>query len=80
MKYVCVFLLSILMAAILTGGAVLAKGKGTKGVFSYLLRAEMLAARRGIACVMIPAKTTHRYTFIVNFLREIPLIWYYCIF
>lgn len=187
MEYVCVFLLSILMAAILTGGAVLAKGKGTKGDISYLLvlgckvkgqnpgkllrnridaayrylmehpdvicivsgyqsgegtiseaecmqreltamgideshiwrepyasstleniqfgaamieertgakpeklgilssehhllRAEMLAARQGISCVLIPAKTTRFFVFVVNFLREIPLIWYYSIF
>ena len=46
----------------------------------HLLRAQLLAARQGIACAAIPAKTTHFLTFIVNFLREIPLIWYYSIF
>ena len=46
----------------------------------HLLRAQLLAARQNIACVMIPAKTDHAVTFIVNFLREIPLIWYYSIF
>lgn len=46
----------------------------------HLLRAGLLAERQGIACVLIPAKTARFWVFTVNFLREIPLIWYYSIF
>lgn len=46
----------------------------------HLLRARLLAKRQGIDCVMIPAKTTNLRVFIVNFLREIPLLWYYTLF
>lgn len=52
----------------------------TLGILSsehHLLRAKLLAKRQGINCIMLPAKTHNRKTFIVNFLREIPLIWYY---
>lgn len=45
----------------------------------HLFRAKLLAKRQRINCVMLPAKTTDRKTFIVNFLREIPLIWYYSV-
>ena len=45
----------------------------------HLLRAKLLAKRQRINCVMLPAKTTDWKTFIVNFLREIPLIWYYSV-
>lgn len=46
----------------------------------HLLRAQMMAAQQGIRCAAVPAKTEDPVTFIVNFLREIPLIWYYSIF
>ena len=46
----------------------------------HLLRAGLLAARQGIQCVLIPAKTARFGVFAVNFLREIPLIWYYSFF
>ena len=46
----------------------------------HLCRAGLLAKRQGIKTVLIPAKTTKLSVFIPNFLREIPLIWYYIIF
>ena len=46
----------------------------------HLCRAGLLAKRQGIETVRIPAKTTKISVFIPNFLREIPLIWYYIIF
>lgn len=46
----------------------------------HLCRAALLASKQGIKTVLIPAKTTKLSVFIPNFLREIPLIWYYIIF
>lgn len=46
----------------------------------HLFRAALLAKRQGIKTVLIPAKTTKLSVFIPNFLREIPLVWYYSIF
>lgn len=46
----------------------------------HLFRAGLLAKRQGIKTVLIPAKTTKLSVFIPNFLREIPLVWYYIIF
>lgn len=67
--------------------ALIEEKTGTKperiGILSsehHLLRAELLAARQGIACTMIPARTSNTRVLITNFLREIPLIWYYSIF
>ena len=60
------------------------KATGTRpkvlGVLSsehHLCRAGLLAKRQGIQTVLIPAKTRKISVFIPNFLREIPLIWYY---
>ena len=46
----------------------------------HLCRAGLLAKRLGIQTVRIPAKTEKISVLIPNFLREIPLIWYYIIF
>ena len=46
----------------------------------HLLRARLLATRQGISCALIPAKTSNLRVFVVNFLREIPLLWYYILF
>jgi uncharacterized SAM-binding protein YcdF (DUF218 family) len=46
----------------------------------HLCRAGLLAKRQGIETVSIPAKTAKLSVLIPNFLREIPLIWYYIIF
>jgi uncharacterized SAM-binding protein YcdF (DUF218 family) len=46
----------------------------------HLCRAGLLAKRQGIETVRIPAKTAKLSVLIPNFLREIPLIWYYIIF
>ena len=46
----------------------------------HLFRAGLLARRQGIPIATIPAKTKVRSILIRNFLREIPLIWYYIIF
>ena len=56
---------------------------GVLGVLSsehHLCRAGLLAKRQGIQTVRIPAKTAKLSVLIPNFLREIPLIWYYIIF
>ena len=56
---------------------------GKIGVLSsehHLLRARLLATRQGISCALIPAKTSNLRVFVVNFLREIPLLWYYILF
>jgi uncharacterized SAM-binding protein YcdF (DUF218 family) len=46
----------------------------------HLLRARLLASRQGITCALLPAKTSNKRVFLVNFLREIPLLWYYILF
>ena len=56
---------------------------GVLGVLSsehHLCRAGLLAKRQGIRTVRIPAKTKKLSVLIPNFLREIPLIWYFIIF
>ena len=67
--------------------ALIEEKTGTKperiGILSsehHLLRAQLLASRQGIACTMVPARTSNARVLITNFLREIPLIWYYSIF
>ena len=46
----------------------------------HLCRAGLLAKRLGIQTVRVPEKTEKISVLIPNFLREIPLIWYYIIF
>ena len=56
---------------------------GVLGVLSsehHLCRTGLLAKRQGIQTVLIPARTTKLSVLIPNFLREIPLIWYYIMF
>jgi uncharacterized SAM-binding protein YcdF (DUF218 family) len=52
----------------------------TLGILSseyHLLRAQMCANRQGITPVLLPAKTSHKSTLILYFLREILAVWYY---
>ena len=55
----------------------------TLGILSsefHLLRAQMFAKEQGVDAVMLPAKTSHKGTFVKYFIREIIMVWYYSIF
>ena len=44
---------------------------------SHLYRANMFAKRRGIRAVLVPAKTGSPCDFVVHFIREIIMVWYF---
>ncbi len=46
---------------------------------SHLLRAEMFAKAQRVKAVLLPAKTSNTYDFLVHFSREIIMVWYYSI-
>ena len=46
---------------------------------SHLCRANMFAKAQGIDGVLLPAKTSNALDFVVHFIREIIMVWYYSI-
>lgn len=72
--------LQFAMALIEAKGGRKAEKIGILSSEHHLLRARLLATRQGIKCALIPAKTSNLRVFVVNFLREIPLLWYYILF
>ena len=52
----------------------------TLGVLSsefHLYRARMFARQEGVTPIAVPAKTSDIAGFVLYFLREVPLVWYY---
>lgn len=45
----------------------------------HLLRSNMFAKEQNITAATVPAKTSDLGTFVIYFLREIVLVWYYAI-
>jgi uncharacterized SAM-binding protein YcdF (DUF218 family) len=55
----------------------------TVGIISselHLFRGEMFAREQQVSAVTFPAKTSSNRNFVIYFLREILLVWYYSIF